>query len=259
MTKFTTRGDLQDEPHFSMRADFQTDDSSLNDSQSMRNDTQRLMTKAQVHNFSQNLPLNEQKSQKNANTEFSNDLEFQNRNSYFQLENQKIANDTLRSHDNQAIVMANDEAFGALDFQHDDIQLDADNKLLQQSLPAFSDDNPIELSLDAQNWPSNPQNDDRNIDNIFSNNNPPNAQTFHKIRDIQLESDVEDRPHTETEPQLLQQQDNVLTVDPVPESRYNLRNKNRLNPYTFSGKVSEKWIETPRRTRRRARSLDQKL
>jgi hypothetical protein len=69
---------------------------------------------------------------------------------------------------------------------------------------------------------------------------------------------VEDRPHTETEPQLPQQRYNVLTVDPVPESRYNLRNKNRLNPYTFSDKVSEKWIEAPCRTRRRTRSLDQK-
>ncbi len=49
------RDDLQDEPHFSMRADFQTDDSSQNDSQIMRNDTHRLITKAQVHNFPQNL------------------------------------------------------------------------------------------------------------------------------------------------------------------------------------------------------------
>ncbi len=69
---------------------------------------------------------------------------------------------------------------------------------------------------------------------------------------------MEDRPHTETEPQLSQQRDNALTVDPVPESRYNLRNKNRQNPYTFSGKVSEKWTEASHRTRRRARSLDQK-
>ena len=73
-----------------------------------------------------------------------------------------------------------------------------------------------------------------------------------------LDSNVEDKPHTETEPQLIQQRDNVSTVDPVPESKYNLRNKNRQNPYTFSGKVSEKWTEAPRRNRRRARSLDQK-
>jgi hypothetical protein len=32
------------------------------------------MTKAQVHNFSQNSPLDEQNSQQNAKTEFSNDL-----------------------------------------------------------------------------------------------------------------------------------------------------------------------------------------
>ena len=79
-----------------------------------------------------------------------------------------------------------------------------------------------------------------------------------EIKDPQLKSDVEDRPHTETEPQLPHQRDNVLTVDPVPDSRYNLRNKNRINFYTFLGKVSEKWIEAPRRTRRRAHSLDQK-
>ncbi len=70
---------------------------------------------------------------------------------------------------------------------------------------------------------------------------------------------MEDGPHTETKPQLLQQRDNVPAVDPVPDSRYNLRNKNRQNPYTFSGKVSEKWIEAPRRNRRHTRSLDQKL
>jgi hypothetical protein len=159
--------------------------------------------------------------------------------------------------------MANNEAFGALDFQHNDIQPDPNYDLSQQLQPTFSDKTPLELSLDAQNQLSNSQNDDRNVLDIIPNDIPPNAQTFHDIprlptKDYILESDVEDRPHTETEPQLPQQRDNVLTVDPVPESRCNLRNKNRLNPYTFSGKVSEKWIEAPRRNRRRARSLDQK-
>jgi hypothetical protein len=159
--------------------------------------------------------------------------------------------------------MANDEAFGALDFQHDDIQLDTNNDLSQQLLSAFSDKSPVELSLDAQDPVSNLQNDGRKVHDIIPNDIPPNAQTFDDIpippmRDNELESDVEDRPHTETEPQLPQQRDNVLTADPVPESRYNLRNKNRLNPYTFSGKVSEKWIEAPRRNRKCARSLDQK-
>jgi hypothetical protein len=46
--------DLQDEPHFLMRADFQTDDSSLNDSQFMENDTTHLKSKSLAHNFSQN-------------------------------------------------------------------------------------------------------------------------------------------------------------------------------------------------------------
>jgi len=204
-----------------MRAVFQTDDGSLNDSQSMRNDTQRLMTKVQVHNVSQNLPLNEQNCQHNAKTKFLNDLESQNRNFHSQMGNRKIANDTFCSHDERAIVMANNEAFGALDFQHNDIQLDASIEPQQQLLPAFSDESPIELSLDAQNWPSNPQKDNRSSNDTLPSNTFPNTQTFDEMRDIQLESDVEDRPHTETEPQLLQQQDNVLTVDPVPESRYN--------------------------------------
>jgi hypothetical protein len=125
-------------------------------------------------------------------------------------------------------------------------------------LPAFSDDNPVELSLDAEKCPSNSQKDTRSTNDIPPNDTFANAQILDKIKDIQLESDVEDRPHTETEPQLSQKRDNVRTADPVPESRYNFRNKNRQNPYTFSGKVSEKWTEAPRRTRRHARSLDQK-
>ncbi len=48
------RDDLQDEPNSSMRADLQTNDGSLNNSQSMKNDTQRTMTKAQIHTPPQN-------------------------------------------------------------------------------------------------------------------------------------------------------------------------------------------------------------
>jgi len=239
------RDDLQDEPHFSRHADFQTDDNSQNDSQFLKNDTHRLTTKAQIYNF-----FRDSNEQNVHQQHFSIDQKTQK-------ENQNIANDTFRSHDDREKVMANDEAFGALDFQHDDIQRDADD-LMQQLLPAFSDNNPTKLSLDAGKRLSNPQTDSESIHDIFPNDILPNAQTSNKIKDTQLESDVEDRPHTETEPQLSQQRDNVLTVDPVPESRYNLRNKNRQNPYTFSGKVSEKWTEAPRRTRRRARSLDQK-
>jgi len=153
--------------------------------------------------------------------------------------------------------MANDEAFGALDFQHDDIQRDADD-LMQQLLPAFSDNNLAELLLDADKRPSNSQTDGESTNNFSPNNTLANAQILDKIKDNQLESDVEDRPHVVTEPQLSQQRNNVLTADPVPESRYNLRNKNRQNPYTFSGKVSEKWTEAPWRTRRHAHSLDLK-
>jgi hypothetical protein len=229
-----------------MRADFRTDDNSQNDSQFPRNDTHRLKTKAQIHNFSRH--LNEQNFQQH---HFSPDQKTQ-------TENQNMANDTFCSHDDREKVMANDEAFGALDFQHDDIQQDADD-LMQQLLPAFSDNNSTKLSLDADKCPSNTQTDGESTNNISLDDNLANAQTSNNNKkDTQLESDVEDRPHIATEPQLSQQRDNVLTADPVPESKYNLRNKNRQNPYTFSGKVSEKWTEAPRRTRRCARSLDQK-
>jgi hypothetical protein len=69
------------------------------------------------HNFHQQHFLNDQKTQ---------------------TEKQNLANDTFRSHDDREKVMANDEAFGSLDFQHDNIQRDADD-LMQQLLPAFSD------------------------------------------------------------------------------------------------------------------------
>jgi hypothetical protein len=157
--------------------------------------------------------------------------------------------------------MANDEAFGALDFQHDDVNFDADNELSQLLPPTFSDKSHTQLSLNVCNPDIFPHSNDRN-DDINSNNILPTAHSFDKtptpLSTDKLDSNVEDRPHTETEPQLLQQRDNVSTVDPVPESKYNLRNKNRQNPYTFSGKVSEKWTEAPRRNRRPTRSLDQK-
>jgi hypothetical protein len=97
--------------------------------------------------------------------------------------------------------MANDEPFGAHDSQHDDIQLDANNDLSQQLLPTLSDKSPIQLSPDAQTPIGNLQNDGRNVYDIIPNNIPPNAHIFDDIpippaRDNELESDVEDRPHT---------------------------------------------------------------
>jgi len=41
--------DLQVEPHSSMRADFWTNDKSQHDNQSIKDDPQRIMTKAQIH------------------------------------------------------------------------------------------------------------------------------------------------------------------------------------------------------------------
>ncbi len=128
--------------------------------------------------------------------------------------------------------------------------------------PTFSDKSQTQFLLKVRNPDIVPHSND-DIDDIDPNDILPTAQNFDEnpipSPTDKLDSNVEDKPHAETEPQLIQQRDNVSTVDPVPESRYNLQNKNRQNPYTFSGKVSEKWTEAPRRNRRRARSLDQML
>jgi len=99
--------DLQDEPHSSIRATFWTSDSSLNDSQSTKRDTQRIMTKAQIHTFPKKLPSNKQKFQQRAKTEVLDDASTSSNSNLFRYsETQKIANDTCRSHDNREIVMA---------------------------------------------------------------------------------------------------------------------------------------------------------
>jgi hypothetical protein len=174
--------DLQDEPHSSIRATFWTSDSSLNDSQSTKRDTQRIMTKAQIHTCPKKLPSNKQKFQQRAKTEVLDDASTSSNSNLFRYsETQKIANDTFRSHDNREIVMANDEAFGALDSQHDDIQQDANNDLSQQLLPTLSDKSPIQLSPDAQTPIVNSQNDGRNVYDIIPNDIPPNAHIFDDI------------------------------------------------------------------------------
>jgi hypothetical protein len=243
------RDDLQVEPHFSMRADFRTNDISQHDSQSIKVDPHRIMTKAQIHL----LPENSNKQHFKAFSD-NNSLS-QKRN--LDLETQNPQNEHFRSHDDREIVMANDEAFGALDFQHDDKNFDADSELLP---PTFSDKSQTQFSPNVRNPDIAPHSNDETND-IHPNDILPTAQSFDETPTTptdKLDSNVEDKPHTETEPQLIQQRDNVSTVDPVPESKYNLRNKNRQNPYTFSGKVSEKWTEAPRRNWRRTRSLDQK-
>jgi len=247
------RDDLQVEPYSSMRADFRTNDNSQRDSQSIKVDPQRIMTKAQIHL----LPENSNKQ---------NFIAFSDNNSISQernldLETQILRNEKFRSHDDREIVMANDEAFGALDFQHDDTNFHADDTLSQQLLPTFPQKSQIQFLPNTQNPDIVPHNNNDTND-IPPNDISPTAQsldeTFIPTPTDKLDSNVEDRPQTETEPQSIQQRDNVSTVDPVLESKYNLRNKNRQNPYTFSGKVSEKWTEAPRRNRKRARSLDQK-
>jgi hypothetical protein len=245
------RDDLQVEPHFSMQADFRTNDKSQHDSQSMKVDPQRIMTKAQIHLFP------EQSNEQDSVAFSDNDLLSQKRN--LDLETQILRNENFRSHDDREIVMANDEAFGALDFQHDDINFDADDTFSQQLPSTFPEKSQTQLLPNTRNPDIVPHS---NNSDTLPNDIVPTAQSFDENSisspTDKLDSNVEDKPHIETEPQLIQQRDNVSTVDPVPESKYNLRNKNRQNPYTVSGKVSEKWTEAPRRNRRRARSLDQK-
>jgi hypothetical protein len=104
--------------------------------------------------------------------------------------------------------MANDEAFGALDFQQDDINFDADNEFSQLLLPTFSDKSQTQLSLNVRNPDIVPHSNDKN-DDINPNDILPTAYSFDKTpipsSTDKLDSNVEDRPHTETEPQLIQQ------------------------------------------------------
>jgi hypothetical protein len=81
------RDNLQNEPHPSMRADSQINDSLSNDSKFNKNDTQQIMTKAQIHNFPQNL----QKPQQHTKIEMSTDnLKSQNRKFPLLPETQKF-------------------------------------------------------------------------------------------------------------------------------------------------------------------------
>jgi hypothetical protein len=123
--------------------------------------------------------------------------------------------------------MANDEAFGTLDFQSHNTISDAENELLQQLLLTPSNLPSNDSLHDAQIKKANLQNDGRAFHDIITSNIPPDIQSFDDIplppiHDHELDSDVEDEPHPEPEPQFLQQRDTVEATDPVPESRYNL-------------------------------------
>ena len=111
--------------------------------------------------------------------------------------------------------MANDEAFGALDFQHDDLNFDADNELSQLPQPTFSDKSQTQLSPNLRNPDTVPHSNDENSD-ILPNDILPTAQSFDEISipspTDKLDSNVEDKPHTETEPQLIQQRDNLSLI-----------------------------------------------
>jgi hypothetical protein len=128
------RCDLQDEPHSPMCAEFQTNNNSQSDSQSIKIDTHKQTTKAQIHAFPETTYSDRDNFDQNVDTEFQSDSLPSQYLNISLPENQIPASQHFRSHDNQQIVMANDKAFGALDFYHNDINLDADNELLQYLL-----------------------------------------------------------------------------------------------------------------------------
>ncbi len=70
------------------------------------------MTEAQIH-----IPFDSPFLNKQNYIALSDNSLSQNRNSFSETQNSQ--NENFCSHDDQEIVMANDEAFGALDFQHD--------------------------------------------------------------------------------------------------------------------------------------------
>jgi hypothetical protein len=105
--------------------------------------------------------------------------------------------------------MANDEAFGALDFQNDDINLELDSDLSSRLAPAFSQKTSNRPSHDVEKQLNNTNNnsttsDDKQHNHIDPNNTFPSAKLADN-RQAKSESNVEYGPHTETEPQLLQQ------------------------------------------------------
>ncbi len=106
--------------------------------------------------------------------------------------------------------MANDKTFGALDFYHKDTNSDAENELLQYLLLTPPDTHSTQPLLDIQMPNASSQNNGKTFYDTTPNDIPPDVQTFDNIplppiQDHELDSDVENEPHTESEPQLPQQ------------------------------------------------------
>ncbi len=104
--------------------------------------------------------------------------------------------------------MANDEAFGALDFQHDDINFDADDTF-SQPLPSTPPEKSQTQLLPNTRNPDIVPHSDNEINDIPPNDILPTAQSLDETSILsptdKLDSNVEDRPHTETAPQSIQQ------------------------------------------------------
>jgi len=214
-----------------MYAECWTDSNSSIDSQPMKINTHARTIKAQIHTPPTTTVLDTENSYQNVNIEFQNDS-FVSQHQDISLPKYEVQeSQDCRTHDDQQIVMANDEAFGALDSQTHDTIPNAANEFLQQ-LPLTPPDRQLTYSLhDTQMPKDNTQNDGGAIHDIVPNDIPPDVSIFDHIplppiQDHELDSDVEDEPHLEPKPQLIQQRDNITAVDPVPESRYNLQNKN---------------------------------
>jgi len=101
---------------------------------------------------------------------------------------------------------------------------------------------------DAQLTDANPQRlDFPQTDQTSTDHDNDNDENDNLENSQVLDPEIEPIPI-----QVDQQRDNVQpsAIDLVPEpstSNYNLRDRNRVNPYTFLGRISEKWVDNRRR------------
>jgi len=147
---------LQDEPYSPMRAKFQTNDNSQSDSQSIKINTPTQTVKARIHAPPMNSYLDIENFHQNIDTEFQDDSFVSHDREISLLKHDTLQSQDFRTHDDQQIVMVNDE-----------------NEFLQQLLSTPSDIQPTHFFPNAQIPNRNTQNDGRAIYNITLSDIPP--------------------------------------------------------------------------------------
>ncbi len=120
---------LQDEPYSPMRAKFQTNDNSQSDSQSIKINTPTQTVKAQIHAPPMNTYLDIENFHQNIDTEFQDDSFVSHDREISLLKHDTLQSQDFRTHDDQQIVMVNDEAFGTFDFQSQDTISNAQKRI----------------------------------------------------------------------------------------------------------------------------------